>query len=272
MTSVIARAGPGDEGGAGYGDRVPGAPTTAPDERPRVGRPARINRRMIAEAAHDLGLDGLTLRAVADHLGVSIAALYHHVSGKDDLMLAAAEYSATRVPLPEDRGQHWALWLLEWAGYNRTAFLAQPGLLSQYLEGAISAEAIAGNIDAILGPLVRQDFTHLEANAAYELVTACALGSAVSVIREKEAASAGRSLRAVHEEVLASHGPDDLPYLRQLLDDIARSGRRPFHEHITTVLCGIANQRGLDWAPVAALLDEARPSKGRRATRRRSGR
>ena len=23
------------------------------------------------------------------------------------------------VPLPEDRGQHWALWLLEWARYNR---------------------------------------------------------------------------------------------------------------------------------------------------------
>lgn len=272
MTSVAASAEPGNERDAGYGDRVPGASATAPDERPRVGRPARINRRMIAEAAHDLGLDGLTLRVVADHLGVSIAALYHHVSGKDDLMRAAAEYSATRVPLPEDRGQHWALWLLEWAGYNRKAFLAQPGLLSQYLEGAISAEAIAGNIDAILGLLVRQDFTLLEANAAYELVTACALGSAVSVIREQEAETAGRSLRAVHEDVLASHGPDDLPYLRQLLDEIASSGRRSFYEQITTVLCGIATQRGLEWAPVAALLDEARPPRDGRAARRSSGR
>ena len=138
---------------------------TAEDERPRVGRPARINRQMIAEAAHDLGLDGLTLRAVADHLGVSIAALYHHVSSKDDLMRAAAEYSASRVPLPEDRGQHWAVWLVEWATYTRAAFLAQPGLLSQYLDGAVSAETIASNVDHILGHLVQQGFTILEADA-----------------------------------------------------------------------------------------------------------
>jgi AcrR family transcriptional regulator len=224
---------------------------------------------MIAEAAHDLGLERLTLRAVADHLGVSIAALYHHVSGKDDLMRAAAEYSATRVPLPEDRGQHWALWLLEWATYNRKAFLAQPGLLSQYLEGAISAESIAGNIDTILGLLVRQDFSILEANAAYELVTACALGSAVSAIREQEADNAGRSLRALHEDVLGTHGSDKLPYLRELLDEITRAGRRTFRQQITTVLCGIATERGLGWDPVAVLLDEARSERERSEDRGR---
>jgi AcrR family transcriptional regulator len=234
-------------------------PSAAAAERPRVGRPARINRQMIAAAAHDIGLDGLTLRAVADHLGVSIAALYHHVSSKDDLMRAAAEYSARKVPLPEDRGQHWALWLLEWAGYNRSAFLAQPGLLSQYLEGALSAEAIAGNIDTILGLLVRQGFTVLEANAAYELVTSCALGSAVSVIREREAEEQGRSLAAMHRDVLAALDPDELPYMRALMAEIRSVGRRSFHQQITTVLCGIAAERGLDWPPIAALLAEARP-------------
>ena len=242
---------------------MPTAAASSESERPRVGRPARINRQMIAVAAHDLGLDGLTLRAVADHLGVSIAALYHHVSSKDDLMRAAAEYSATKVPLPADRGQHWALWLLEWAVYSREAFLAQPGLLAQYLEGAISAEAIAGNIDAVLRLLVSQDFTLLEANAAYELVTATALGSAVGVIREQEAESAGRSLKAVHEDVLAAHGPDELQHLRRLIEELHRAGRRSFHQQITTVLCGIATERGLAWAPIAALLDEARPTRSR---------
>src|SRR5687768_9044404 len=109
-------------------------PPATPGERPRLGRPPRISRAMIAEAAHELGLDGLTLRAVAEHLGVSIAALYHHVSSKDDLMRLAAEYSVARVPRPEDRGQHWALWLAEWADYNLDAFLARPGLLTQYME------------------------------------------------------------------------------------------------------------------------------------------
>lgn len=247
---------------------VPGAPVAAEGGRPRVGRPARINRQMIAEAAHDLGFDKLTLRAVADHLGVSIAALYHHVSSKDDLMRAAAEYSTSRVPLPVERGQHWALWLLEWATYSRTAFLAQPGLLSQFLEGAISAESIAGNLDTILGHLVRQDFTILEANAAYELVTMCALGSAVSVIREQEAEAAGRSLRVVHTDVLAAHAVGELPYMRQLLDEIEHQGRRSFSEQITTVICGIATERGWDREPVAAVLEEARHDNERPPTRR----
>ena len=159
----------------------------APEPRP-VGRPPRINRLMIAEAAHDIGLEGLTLRAVADHLGVSIAALYHHVKSKDDLLRVAAEYSASRVPLPVDRGQHWAVWLYEWAVYNRDVFLARPGLLARYLEGAISAEAIAGSIDTIIGRLVDQGFDVLEANEANELVTSCALGTAVAALRQQEAA------------------------------------------------------------------------------------
>jgi len=230
-------------------------PTASPDDRPRVGRPPRISRQMIAEAAHQVGLDGLTLRAVADRLGVSIAALYHHVSGKDELMRLAAEYTATRVPLPEDRGQHWALWLAEWADYNRAAFLAQPGLLNQFLDGAVSAEAIAGNVDTILGVLVRQGFTVLEANAAYELISTCALGMAVSTIREQEADRAGRPIAEAHRRVIQQSGPDELPYLRQLHHDIAEHGREPFPAQVATVIFGIAIRRGLDWEPIRDLLE-----------------
>ena len=242
------------------------SPSSAlPDDRPRVGRPPRISREMIAEAAHDLGLDGLTLKAVADHLGVSIAALYHHVAGKDDLMRLAAEYSATKVPLPKDTGQHWALWLLEWARYNRDAFLAQPGLLAQYLEGAISAESIAGNIDVILGLLVRQGFTITEAHAAYDLVTSCAIGTAVGVIREREAAKAGRSALAEHERVLAASDADELPYLRSLVTAFATTGRPSFRDRITTALIGIAIGRGEDWQSVVAVLEPRPPSRRARA-------
>ena len=58
---------------------IPAAQSVAPHR--KAGRPPRISRAMIAEAANELGLDGLTLKAVADHLGVTVAALYHHVAG-----------------------------------------------------------------------------------------------------------------------------------------------------------------------------------------------
>jgi len=210
-------------------------------EKRRVGRPARINRQLIAEAAHEIGLADLTLRAVADKLGVSITGLYHHIADKDDLMRLAAEYSSTRVPLPEDRGQHWALWLLEWAAYSREAFVAEPGLLGQYLEGAISAEAIADKID--------------EAQAAFDLVNSTALGSAVQAIREERAARAGRAPLAEHHRVLAQHDPTELPYLRLLLAERATHAAPSFRDQLCTVLIGIAAERGEPWEPIAVMID-----------------
>jgi AcrR family transcriptional regulator len=211
---------------------------------------------MIAEAAHELGLEGLTLRAVADHLDVSIAALYHHVSGKDDLMRLAAEHSVAQISIPQDRGQHWAVWLHEWATYNRDIFLAQPPLLAQYVDGAIPAEVIVPNVDRILGVLVRQGFGLLDANAAYELVTACALGAAVATTRERVAAESGRTLRAMYADVLDSRGPDELPHLRALMKELRGSKRRTFDAQIATVLHGIAIEQGLKWAPIERTLAE----------------
>jgi len=44
----------------------------------------------------------------------------------------------------------------------------------------------------------------------------------------------------------------------QLLDEIKHHGRRSFHEQLTTVICGIATERGWDREPVAAVLEDAR--------------
>jgi AcrR family transcriptional regulator len=237
-----------------------GSPEAAPPrKRSKAGRPPRINRQMIAEAAHERGLDGLTLRDVADHLGVSIAALYHHVSSKDDLMRLAAEYSAARVPLPVDCGQHWAVWLYEWAEYNRSAFLAQPGLLAQYLDGAIPVDVFAGRVDGALGALVRQGFTIVAANDAYELVTSCSLGTVVSAIREHGLAGEGRTTVDALRDVVAGAPAGALPYVRLLLDP-ASPGRAPFPERIATVLCGIAVRRGEDPAVIDGLVASAAAS------------
>jgi AcrR family transcriptional regulator len=228
--------------------------TTSPDDRPRVGRPPRISRQMIAEAAHEIGLEGLTLRAVADRLGVSIAALYHHVSGKDELMRLAAEHSAARVPVPQDRGQHWAVWLYEWAAYNRDAFVAEPVLLSQYLEGAIARESIAERVDAVLGVLVRQGFTILEASEAYDLVSALGLGVAVGMLRRR-AAERGGVPHGLADDPGPTAGTADLPYVRHLLAAVgSEGGHDGFRSQVTSVLVGIAARRGDDWRVVAALL------------------
>jgi AcrR family transcriptional regulator len=206
---------------------------------------------MIAEAAHDLGLEGLTLKAVADHLGVSVAALYHHVSGKDDLMRVAAEESTRAIPLPVDRGQHWAQWLLDWANYNRAVFTAQPGLLGQYLEGAIQPESVVQNLEAILSVLVREGFSVQDANAAYELVTSCALGAVVGARWESASARDDADLAARYRRIVDAAPKRQLTYVRRLLNPKSVARRPTFNERIETVLRGIAAERRLRWRPLA---------------------
>jgi len=224
---------------------------TSEASRRKAGRPPRISRAMIAETAHELGLEGLTLKAVADHLGVTVAALYHHVSGKEDLMRVAAEESTRAIPLPVDRGQHWAQWLLEWAHYNFAVFNAQPGLLGQYLEGAIRPESVVHNLEAILSVLVREGFSVADANAAYELVTSCALGSFVGARWERASAGDDADVATTYRRIVAAAPKRQLTHVRRLLNPKSVTRRPTFDERIETVLRGIAVQHGRRWRPLA---------------------
>lgn len=211
--------------------------------RRKIGRPARLDRQMIARAAHDIGLDHVTMKAVADRLGVSVPGLYHHVDGRDDLMRLAAEYSASRIRLPQDRNQHWTTWLLDWARYSHDAFVAQPELLSQFLNGAIGVDRMLVHLDAAIGLLMRHGFTAEEALDAYNLVSACAIGIAVGEIRAAEAARSGRPMIAEYHRALAQHDPDDLPHLRTLVAAV-NTVSTDFDDRIRSVLVGIAVRRG----------------------------
>lgn len=220
--------------------------STAP--RRKAGRPPRISRAMIAQAAYEIGLEGLTLKAVADHLGVSVAALYHHVSGKDDLMRVAAEESTRAIPLPVDEGQHWGQWLLDWANYNRAVFTAQPGLLAQYLEGAIPPEAVLHNLESILAVLVREGFTVEGANASYELVVSCALGTVVAERWGRAAAGGDRDVATRYRRVLKGTPRRQLVHVRRLLS--SKTPRPTFEDRIDTVIRGIAAAHGLRFRPL----------------------
>ncbi len=226
---------------------TPGDPSL-PQPTRKAGRPARLNRAMIAEAAHELGLEGLTLRAVADHLDVSISALYHYVGGRDDLMRAAAERSAQAVPLPVHRGQNWSQWLFDWAHYNHAVFTTQPGLLGQYLEGAIGPESVLFNLDIILGVLVDEGFTVTEANDAYVLVSACVIGLVISAKRDSNLADRGIGSEA-YRKILSETPRRQLTHIRRLVKERRAGARLSFEREIETVLRGVAATKGIPLQP-----------------------
>src|SRR4051812_43317859 len=236
---------------------IPVSVAEAPARR-KVGRPSRLSQELIVKAAYEIGLENVTMKTVADHLGVSVPGLYHYVRGKDDLLRLAAEFSAGRIELPTDHGQHWAVWLYEWARYNRSAFIADPGLLKQFIDGAIASERTGQSMNSALGTLVTQGFSIHEARLVYGLVSEFAIGAAVAAAREKQAAADGRPTVAELHRVLAMRETDDLPYLRAMLAD-ATANPSPtaddFHEGLMMVLRGIASRRGEKWGQVEAKIN-----------------
>jgi TetR/AcrR family tetracycline transcriptional repressor len=104
-------------------DRVGGA---------RRWRVALNKQRIVAEAVallDESGLDGVTLRRLAQRLGVQAPTLYWHVRNKAALVTAIAEAileeAFTQIHPPE-AGQRWQDWLIRLAERLRRAMLAHP--------------------------------------------------------------------------------------------------------------------------------------------------
>ncbi|WP_328611593.1 TetR/AcrR family transcriptional regulator [Amycolatopsis sp. NBC_00345] len=93
------------------------------------GRPARISRDRIVEAASSAGnLDTLTMRELAGRLDVSHGALYRWVKNRDELLDLIGEVLVDRIlPPGEDAGPAWLprLTRIAWAMHDQ--FLALPG-------------------------------------------------------------------------------------------------------------------------------------------------
>ena len=239
-----------------------GTPRARHETRGKTGRPAKLDREMIAHAAYEIGLDRVTMKAVADQLGVSVPGLYHHVEGRDDLMQLAAQYSASRIHLPEDRNQTWPEWLLEWSRVSYLAFLSQPELLIQSMRGSFTVDRMVIHVDAVVGFLIAHGFSPVEARDAYTIVSRCAIGAAISEIRQAET---GRGLLADYHRVLSSRTPEELPNLRKVVAEMHDDGPT-LEQQICTVLIGIAARRGEPWKPI---LDLRRARPHQRGVRRR---
>ncbi|MEU6718798.1 TetR/AcrR family transcriptional regulator C-terminal domain-containing protein [Nonomuraea sp. NPDC046802] len=131
---------------------------------PKGGRARRsapseqdLTRERVVRAAVEIadtdGLAELTMRAVADRLGMATMSLYRHVGGKDDLLVLMVDAALDDFALPEQPPQGWRAGLeasarVQWQVYRAHPWVARissltrplpsPGLL-KYTEWAIRA-------------------------------------------------------------------------------------------------------------------------------------
>jgi len=99
----------------------------APWAEPKAARP-QVTRERIVQGALDVlneqGFDGLTMRALADRLGIKAASLYNHINDKDELLALMADAICAAIP-DLDRLRPWREQAETMARQVRRALMAQ---------------------------------------------------------------------------------------------------------------------------------------------------
>ena len=121
-----------------------------------------LSRDRIIEAAAGVadrgGIAGVSMRNVGAELGVEAMSLYHHLSGKDDLVDGLADWVIALIQMPRP-GLPWRSEMVLRAESARVALSAHPWGLGLIESRRAAGEALLRHHDAVLGCLREGGFS-----------------------------------------------------------------------------------------------------------------
>jgi AcrR family transcriptional regulator len=187
-----------------------------------------LERATIVEAALTLmdavGVDGLTMRRLAQQLGVTAASLYRHVRDKDELLVLLADEIAGQVPLVR-RDVAWQPALAEMARGIRRVLLEHRDAARLLASLPPAGPRRLQHIEAILAVLLAAGFEgHDAAWASYHFNNLVTESIADEVRLAAAAAQLGRTRSALLAEgraQLRALPAQEFPALVELADDVA---------------------------------------------------
>lgn len=146
-------------------------------ERRGIGRPRSIDRDKIVAAAQRLGVENLTMRAVAEELGVTTQALYNHIGGRRELLvLLANDYSELFELDDEADPSDWRAWLTTFASGLRRHLRTQPGLAASVVTQGPTTPAALRFAERAVDTLGEAGFSPADALRAYRIVLEYVVG------------------------------------------------------------------------------------------------
>ncbi|ASO21770.1 Tetracycline repressor protein [Actinoalloteichus hoggarensis] len=215
-----------------------------------MGRTARdrqgLSRGRIVAAAIEIadaeGLDAVSMRRIADHLGSGTMSLYRHVSGKDDLTVAMTDAVTSAYAYPDADGLDWRSRMHLLARHDWDMYEAHPWLLFADMTatppfGPAGLRAMEWAL-AALEPL---GLSLEESARAIMTVNKFLQGSARSELSERaDAGRADADPGSRWQERLTSVDLTDHPRLRELATlQRVGAGRSWFESGLELILDGI---------------------------------
>jgi AcrR family transcriptional regulator len=209
----------------------------------RAGRPSQVTPAQIAEAALAVGLDKATVRNVADHLGMSVPGLYHHVRTREQLLILAAAHSFQALLCPDPEGKTWSEWLVEYCRKVFDTLVGLPELVAQIVAGTTNPAVHAQHLERYLEILGAHGFSVVEAYEFYQEVMSAVVGAAAMEIGDRAAEDAGRSLFPNLAAAVAVAPQERLVLVRRLVADRGDSSPDRF-DAVRLLIEGMLLRRG----------------------------
>jgi len=209
------------------------------------GRPASIDHDRIVAAAAQMAPAELSMRALAKRLGVSVQALYTHVSGRDEVLRLLNQQTLATMEVPPLDRRHWSEWLLDYACASRALLLRCPSLITHIDVSAPGTPASLEHTERVLEILVTAGFSDTEALATWDLLGRFLTGWVTGELAYEAAARTGNPFRRLYEQ-MATRRPDEMPVMNRLLHRLpSHTWPAPgaFEDAVRTLLAGIAARR-----------------------------
>ena len=151
--------------------------TYAADGQRRRGRPPRISRDHIVDAACELGIENLTMAAVAERLGVTHQSLYGWVQDRDELIDLVSDRLIRRIEiLPPADPADWRDSLRSYANGLRRLAEETPGFATAGLGRVRTTAGYADVNRAVVGVLEQVGFELVMAQRIYNTLNTVLLG------------------------------------------------------------------------------------------------
>lgn len=207
------------------------------------GRPQKVDLEKIINAALDVGVANLSMRAVASKLDVSSAALYRYVDSIEALLDACMDAFCERIELP-DAALDWQDYLLELGLAYRHALLSMPGISSYGMRFGPTTPAAFKLIDTVLGVLMRNGFEPVQAWSAFSLIGSYSFSTVQSqenfLALERQHGDGGYKIMRLQAPDL-----EQTPYLAKALFTLRQEPGFPnfaqrYEEQLKCLVAGIA--------------------------------
>jgi AcrR family transcriptional regulator len=167
------------------------------------------------------GLASLTMRRLAQELGVEAMSLYHHVANKDEILDGIVDLVFAEIELPPD-GMEWKTAMRLRARSARAALRRHPWAISIMESRSSPGPATLRHHDAVLGACRRAGFSVELTAHAFSLLDSYIYGFA---LQEANLPSGTDDMGALAEMIMSRVPADQYPHLAELTrEHILRPG------------------------------------------------